>query len=315
MNELPFTFTNAFQHLFKTQGPKGFIWKFALAYGLAGTLMYAVMIWSFAPIFGAMFSPDFLDNPDSADAAIIGNIGRLLGGYAIAIFGGMILWILFEAASQRRYMRAEGFSLRLGADEGRLLVVGLIFFGVFMASYIGFAVIMGLLVALAASAGGDTGTAVAGLLVIVLVLAYFVGFFILMVRLSPAAALTIRDRRIRFQSAWRVSKGKGWVIFGSWVLIYILMYAIIAIIYMLLFALAFSAVVPAIMEAENNGGDPTAAFGALLSPVTLVAAVVFFFLVSSLIGVFLHAFGGPAALAAKTDPEWVDQAGITDTFG
>lgn len=310
MNELPFTFSNALLHLFKTEGPKGFVWKFALAYGLVSTLIYALMMWSFAPLFSVMLSPDIIDNPEAADAAFLGNIGSIVSGYAIATIGGLLLWVLFEAASQRRYMRGEGLSLRLGADEGRLFVVGLIFFGVFLASYLGFALIVGLVFAVAATAG-DSGVGVGILLMIILIIGYFIGFIFLMVRLSPAASLTIRDRRIRFQSAWRVSRGKGWVIFGSWVLLYIIMYAILLVAYLILIVIAIAAMAPAF----SNGEDPSAAFGAMLSPVALVGLFVVGFLFASLIGVFLHAFGGPAALAAKTDPEWVDQAGITETFG
>ncbi|MCA8898188.1 MAG: hypothetical protein R3C00_13970 [Hyphomonas sp.] len=311
-----FNFSNAIFHIFRTGGPKGFLWKFALAYGVCGMLMYALMGWAFAPIFASMFNPDVANDPDAMDALVLENMGRIFGGYAIIMVAALLLWIMFEAASQRRYMRGDGFGLRFSADEGRLLVLGLIFFGIFLATYIGLFVVMALVIGTSVAVSGDSGAGagLAGVLMFVLMIAYFVGLLFIMVRLSPAAALTIRDRKIRFSSAWRVSKGKGWAIFGSWMLQYLIMYGVMIVVYLIVIALAFATVMPSLM---GSGGaeDPAEVLAALSTPGALVTALVAGFLLSAVGALFLHAFDGPAALAAKTDPEWVNQDAIGDTFG
>lgn len=55
---------------------------------------------------------------------------------------GIQLWMVFETASLRRYMRADGFRLRVGAEEWRVLVVGLIWFGLLIAAYIGLILVL-----------------------------------------------------------------------------------------------------------------------------------------------------------------------------
>lgn len=312
MTQLPFTFSNALMHLTRTGGPKGFIWKFALSYGVGVLLLYALMMWSFAPIFSIALDPSGV-NEEAMDAAVLGNMGRILSGYLIAMVGGLVLWIVFEAASQRRYMRADGFSLRLGADEGRLFVVGLIFFGIFIASYVVMLILMAVFVGGAVLAAGEDNAGIASLLIFPVMILYFVGLLFVMVRFSPAASLTIRDRAIRFSSAWRVSRGKGWAIFGSWLLLYIAMYAVLIIAYLMLAAVAFAALIPVLADAPSD--DPEVMMQVLSSPVTLAGAAIGGFVITSIMGVFIHAFGGPAALAAKTDPEWADQTSITETFG
>lgn len=315
MQPLPFEFGNALFHIFRTGGPKGFIWKFALSYGVGGTLLYLILFWSWMPLFSVMMSPELYDDPNMMNDAMMGQIGRILVGYAFALVGGLVLWAAFEAASQRRYMRGEGFNLRLGADEGRLLVVALAFFGLFLASYVFFAVLMAVVMGIVLASAGSDGGGFAALLMFPLMLAYFAAFLILAVRFSPAAALTIRDRKIRITSAWRVSRGKAWTIFGSWVLLYVLMYVVMIVIYLIIFAIAFAAIMPAMMNAQANGADPAEVMAALLSPAAMTAVMIGLFLLCSAMAVCLHAFDGPAALAAKNDPDWTDTEAIGQTFG
>ena len=57
MNTLEFSVGNAMGHFRKTGGPKGFLWKYALAYALIGIVVQGLSLYLMAPIYGAAFNP------------------------------------------------------------------------------------------------------------------------------------------------------------------------------------------------------------------------------------------------------------------
>ncbi|MDX1293182.1 MAG: hypothetical protein R3265_10240 [Hyphomonas sp.] len=310
MNMLEFSFGNAMGHFQKTGGPKGFLWKFALAYALFGIIVQALSLFLMMPIYSAAFDPVAMQDPDVMDQVMLENIGRVLLGYLVSFVFGILMWLLFEAASQRRYMRGDGFSLKLGADEGRLFVVGLFWFGLMIALYIGMVICMIVPMSIGAAMGRD-GALIAGLLMFVLMIGFMVLAIWIMARFSPAAAMTIRDRKIRFGSAWRATKGKVWTLIGSWLVLGLIMMVIVLVLY---FVLAITAVVSLMPVLQSGSDDPAAVMGALASPGFIVSAIIFGLVYMGLAGAMMHVFGGPAALAAKTDPEWADTHAINETF-
>ena len=316
MNALEFSFGNAVGHFQKTGGPKGFLWKFALTYALFAIIVQGLSLYLMAPIYAAAFDPLVMEDPDMMDQIMLENMGRVLLGYLVSFVFGILMRILFEAASQRRYMRADGFSLKLGGDEGRLLVVGLFWLGLVIALYIAFAVIMLVLVALvgamSAIGGGDGMMIIASLLTFVLVVALSLVAIWVCVRFSPAAALTIRDRKIRFGSAWRVTKGRVWTLIGSWLVLGLIMMAILIALYIVFAVLAVLSLMPAI---QSGADDPAEIMAAFASPTFLIPAILFGLVYMMLAGGMMHVFGGPAALAARTDPGWADESAMNETFG
>ena len=310
MNTLEFSVGNAMGHFRKTGGPKGFLWKYALAYALIGIVEQGLSLYLMAPIYGAAFNPIVMEDPDMMDQVMLENMGRVALGYLVSFVFGILMWIMFEAASQRRYMRADGFSLKLGGDEGRLFVVGLFWFGLLILLYIGMFILMMIPMIIGAAAGGD-GALAAGAVAVIVMLAYMVFAIWVAVRFSPAAAMTIRDRKIRFGSAWRATKGKVWTLIGSWLILALIMMAIIFVLYLVFAVTAVLALMPVM---QSGSDDPAAILAAFASPGFIIPAIFFGLIYMGLAGIMMHVFGGPAALAAKTDPNWTDTAAINETF-
>ena len=231
--------------------------------------------------------------------------------YLLMIPLGLAFWMLFEGANQRRYMRAEDFRLRLGADEWRLLVVGLIWVGLFIALYIGMFLVIMLPVGIMAAMGNSDGAVLGGLLAFVLFIAYMVFALWLAARFSPSAALTVRDRSIRFGQAWRVTKGKGWTILGSWIVLMLIMMVVFFVLYMIFAVVMVAAMMPVMSGIED---DPAAVFSAMVSPGIIIPGAILMVGFIFLQACWMHIFAGPAALAARADPQWADNPAIDETF-
>ena len=312
MTPIQFTFGNAVTHFSKTGGPAGFLWKFALAYALLACVVQAISVFLQWPVYEAyiqMFAGGDIDQytEDLENISVASSLSGLL-----VMPLGILLWVVFEGANQRRYMRGEGFRLRVGADEARLLLVGLIWIALFIGMYIGFALTLVIPVAIGFATAPD-GVVLAVLLGIVLMLGFLVLAFWFSARLSAAAALTVRDRQIRFFESWRVTRGKGWTIAGAWIVLGLIAISVLVLFYLLLAALGIgllSAQVPGLMDGDASEGE---IFRAIASPMfwlPMLAVVIVFTIAQSTL---MHIFSGPAALAARTDPEWIS-AGMLGEF-
>ena len=71
MNTLEFSVGNAMGHFRKTGGPKGFLWKYALAYALIGIVVQGLSLYLMAPIYGAAFNPIVMEDPDMMDQVML----------------------------------------------------------------------------------------------------------------------------------------------------------------------------------------------------------------------------------------------------
>ena len=124
------------------------------------------------------------------------------------------------------------------------------------------------------------------------------------------SALTVRDRQIRFFESWRVTRGKGWTIVGSWSVLGLIAIVVLILFYLLLAALGIgllSAQVPGLMDGDAAEG---AIVGAVASPMFWAPMLVVVLAFSVAQSTLMHIFSGPAALAARTDPEWVSAGTI-----
>ena len=102
MNTLEFSVGNAMGHFRKTGGPKGFLWKYALAYALIGIVVQGLSLYLMAPIYGAAFNPIVMEDPDMMDQVMLENMGRVALGYLVSFVFGILMWIMSDAARQRR---------------------------------------------------------------------------------------------------------------------------------------------------------------------------------------------------------------------
>ncbi|MCA8902248.1 MAG: hypothetical protein KDA53_13485 [Hyphomonas sp.] len=313
MSQLPFSFGNAISHYARTGGPKGFLLKFALAYGLVAVVIQALGVWLQWPLYQLYIEMFAIGGGDIE--AYVDDLSRVSNQTTMRSFMimplGILAWVLFESASQRRYMRGEPFSLRFSADEGRVFVVGLIWFALAIGLYIGliFVVLVPIFVGVAM---GESGIGFALFLGGLFLLGYFLVFLWLAARLSAASALTIRDRDIRFFESWRVTRGKGWTIVGTWIVLGLIMMLIFLLLYLVMAGVGFgilSAMVPGLGDGSAMEGDifPAISSPAFWGPLLAVAAVMFMVQAA-----FQHILGGPAALAALNDDAWTGNKVATE---
>ena len=296
-----FNFGNAFFHFTRTDAPRGFTWKYILSFGAAllGFLILYGLV--FGGLFFSLFGAE--GDPAAIERTIEDNAGWLIGGYLIILPLMWLFMAVFEASFQRRYMRADTFKLRLGGDELRLFVVYLIWFAFYIVFYIA-------VVALAAGTGsGLSGVDVgaAGIGAVLMGFVALAAWTYFAVRLAPAAALTIRDRAIRFPSAWRVTRGRFWPLLGCY-LVYIVALFVAYILVGVIVGLTFAGVLGAFGGlADPNDADALAEV--FSSPLVLIVGGVFYFGLLAAYAWFIYVWAGPAALAARTDP---DHAGMNN---
>jgi len=136
----------------------------------------------------------------------------------------LVMFIILLTAAMRSVLRPSepGFAfLRLGMDELRQIGLCLFFLILFYVGLFIVAIGLGLIIALVIATAG-TGTA--------MVVAIGVGIAILLVvttwlavRLSLALPLTLLRGSITISESWRLTRGRFWILFGGFLLIYLLL--------------------------------------------------------------------------------------------
>lgn len=304
-----FSIGNALTHFTKTGGPRGFLLPFMLSYAALGLVSQAVSMLMQREVY-AIYIRMMIEGGDITAytdelnrASMQANLGSLL-----MLPVALLFWVMFEAASQRRYMRGDGFRLRIGADEGRLAVIALVWCVLFVGFYIGLVIAMLVPLGIGFLTGG---AAVAAVLTILCVLGALAVMLWLVARLSPAAALTIRDRQIRVFEAWAVTRGKGGQLFLAYLVLMIAIGLVQMVGYGLLFLFGYLMIAPQI---DGGSLSAEAALAVMASPGFWGPIMAVSFGMLMIVGAAAHIFGGPAALAARTDPGWTGEEGVAGAF-
>lgn len=307
-----FSFDTAFKHWQKTSGPKGYIWKHLLAFVVIMSVIYAgIYVWMFSA-FSDILNMGSGAQSGSLTQAEVSELDSdvfysMLKAYAVFIPAIPVLGILyamFETAGLRRYIRNEGFSFKLGADEWRTLAVYVLWvLTVIAVQFV--LVLFGFVVTFvpAMTSGGEPPTIVFALLPLLMFASMFFLLFVL-VRLSPASALTFRDRKITFFSARRVSKGRFWPMFGAYALLYLMGYlALIGVQMVSMFIImpGFFAAMPAI-----EAGSSDAMSQIFTNPLTLAGFGLMMVGMMTVMGFLQFAYLGVSSRAALTDPNWTN---------
>jgi len=305
MSRIDFSFGNAISHYSKTGGPGGFLWKYALIFALVTCTLQALAIWLQWPIYEVyirFFTEGGGDIEPYLDELTAASNQSTLRGLLIMPLS-VLVWVAFEGANQRRYMRSEGFRLRIGADEGRLLVVGLIWIAMFIGLYIGLIIAVIIPVVLGLVLGEDL-IGVSIIFGVVFMIGVMILALWLCARLSAAAALTVRDQQIRFFESWRVTKGKGWTIVGAWIVLMLIIMLVYLVLYIAAAALGFGLIAAQVPDFGDGRFPEEEIMAAVASPAfwgPMLLVLFAFFLVQA---AFQHIISGPAALAARTDEDW-----------
>ena len=301
------TFGNALLHFTRTPGPPGFLLRFALVYGAVSLVTQSIGFLLQRPLYEVYFR--MLMDMRNADRYMneLNEVSMQANVISFAMLPvGILVWIVFEAASQRRYVRGDPFRLALGADEGRIAIVGLIWIALLIGGYIGFAIAFILPMAIVSVIAGPlAGLAIGAIFGLV---ALGIGVW-LMARLSPAAALTIRDRDIRFFEAWRVTKGQGGVLTLAYTALLLIMLILYLALYLVLFGLAYG-----ILSGIAPGQAVDGMLAAMGSPIFWGPIGIAGFVMMTAAGSMAHMFGGPGALAARADPDYCGEGGVAEAF-
>lgn len=288
---MKFNYENASLHFLRTGGPRGFVWKYALAYTLLSIVFFGLIMLLFGGVYATLlggFAPS-----DASALEQSPSVGSIVLMYAIILPISLLFYAVFETCFLRRYMRGDGFKLRIGRDEFNVMVVLFIWFAIMVGLLVVFAMIATIAGMSSMAAVSEDNPVVNPTGFMVIFFAYIALFGVIAflgIRFGPAAALTVRDGRIRFLDAWQVTKGRWWVLFGAysawWSMAFIAYFFVIMI--LIAFTLPFSFAV--------QTGEPISSTG------MMVGMSMFYLLLLPAGACFYYIWAGPAALAAKTDP-------------
>ena len=304
----PFSFDNAAFHFARTEGPPGFLPKYLLAYAIGIAIIGVISFYALRPLIDGYIQAFALIAQGASESrinreleqAMMENLGQIGLGYLVIMLAYAVFWAMMESAVLRRYVREEGFSIGWGGDEWRMLAVGLLWLVAFIVGYIAFVIAVAVaVVPFASSAQSDPGPII--LFVVALVLALMFAWAFVSIKLSPAGAMTIRDRSVTFFGAWGATKGRFWPMLGAFVILGLILYVGILILY---FAGAFTVMglVMGNINISNGEVDPNEVVAVFSSPSVWGPIAVIYFLMLIYQGVWQYAWAGVPSLAAKTDP-------------
>ena len=317
INKAPYDFGRSIFLPFQTgPGSAAFVFKSAAVYGVLITVLLF--------LFGKMVMGSFVefmqyaiemeDAPgDASEMEVVMKMFAMMGKMALPMLlisiGGWAIWAMVEAAFLRRAMRGEddGFlPWRFGKDELRVLfcrlIVGLAGFATLILVHF----VLGVLLFGVFAGGSGSGVmgVIVGIVTFLGVLAAFALFIFIVIRLSPASALSIAEDRFALGDTWPVAKGRFWPMFGSYALITVVGYIIANVIQTVLiiaFTGSFLAMIP---EFEKMGGMPpeeavTTIMEILTQPSILTGLAVAMFLYYVFQAIWYLHFAGVAAHATN----------------
>lgn len=201
---------------FKTgEGSGKFVLKSALFYTLGLIVLY-LLFGKIMQNASVTYQQNLLSDPQHIGQAMMKMFAVSLPMY-LGLWG---LWVMVEAALLRRVAfgpDTRPFPWRFGMDEMRVafsqFVVGFLSFILFFIVYFVFALIAMSIVAGTRNMAVMMVTLLFAVLLSMLVTSYFT------IRLSPASARSVVQKRLGISEAWKVSKNRFWAAFGSYLLV------------------------------------------------------------------------------------------------
>tara|TARA_R110001599_G_scaffold66509_6_gene188014 strand:+ start:7148 stop:8128 length:981 start_codon:yes stop_codon:yes gene_type:complete len=321
-----FSFEGALSNAFRAAHVRSFPWIFATVYAFVVLVFFLIVgFLSRNAVVEFVQAVEALENasPDTADpreimSRVFGTLTPFFPVVANVAIGSWVIWAVFEAASQRRYVRDESFSIGFGADEIRMMVTGLLW------TLLNIACFLPLLFILFGSGSsllnqaldGQSATSMEGEIIATvfgsfgLMVLLFPVYVFFATRLSPCFAMTIKDRRIVLFDAWNVSRGRFWPILGAFVIIAIAGGVVSSIVDQ-----AFQFGLMSLMSRFADVQSAEEAMQLVYSPTFLVPLAFYVFASAFMSALQQHFNGAPAAFAARHDPRGgVDDAARMAVF-
>ena len=220
-----------------------------IVWAIFALVQWVVLSGIFIAIAGPALIAVQADPQAVADPAqATGLLARLAPSYFLVAGLLLVSNSVLLAAMNRAVLRGGDDRLgffRLGADERRQLGLQLLAFVVFIGVDIALVLAMVpivILLSLVAPGSGGAGS-------VLFVFAPICPIVFLAVRFSLASALTFDGGRVNLFGSWRLTHGRFWPIFGT----YLLAFALAVVVYMLSFLVIFAA------AAMVGGGNPMTA--------------------------------------------------------
>lgn len=257
---------------FRLPGGSNYILRVSAWTALIVTVLYVVLgtpiVRGFADMFGALIEMEHsLDGSDPDPDVVFAALAPMIKASGYIFLLTILQTVAFasaETAIYRNLFYADDkgiFPLRLGVDEWRVvgtrivmsLVLGTLFFIAYFAVVLFGALIMGL----AGAMESGVIAAIGGLLVFCLVLAAIAAFIWMSVRLAPAAAYSVRDRKFDPLASWRPMRGRVWPAIGGYLILYFVGYFGISLVLSIVFVIAFlfSGVLKILIQLDSDGQE------------------------------------------------------------
>lgn len=284
-----FTFSSALMHFRNTSGPGSFLWKWLLSAIIVFTALFSLTILLVFDMISTVGVIEVNTRVPISQAQAAAIMGKMFGYFAIAVPLGAMAMAALEASALRRYIRNEGFSLKFGKDEMRMI-------GIYLC-WVGLMIIANLVSLVAVFVLGLIGMAIISfapwsqfIVSLLLALPTYALFIFLLVRFAPASSVTIRDNKVTFLSIDSVTAGRFWTILGAFAVVMVAG---------LLINLALQAVfmMPMFLSLSTSSD-------AVFTPALIAAAIVYGLATAIVSAVLIYINLGISSRAALTDPEW-----------
>jgi hypothetical protein len=235
------------------------VWERPLAVVIWSALQFAVTVGytlfvtvSAGPAFMQAAQASLQLNPDPAP--MIARLQALAPTYAVLLFAFLVLYAVLYAAMNRAVLRPDqsrfGY-LRLASDELRQLGLFALMSVLAVGLYVAVVVVAGVILALLGLVAGDTGM----LMALVVLAPLLIGVFIFVgVRFSLASPLTFERGRVDLFGSWRLTRGRFWALFGTYLLAAALSLVVVAL--TLAIAVFAVAIIGGGFGAIGDGAEP-----------------------------------------------------------